>query len=85
MLAVNQFDGHVRITIADDGPGMTAEEQSHAFERFYTGRSEGFGLGLAIARRAVSAVGGRIHIERSDSTGTCVAIDLPVDVEATAV
>ncbi len=80
-LAADHLAESVRITISDDGLGMNQEEQSRAFERFYSTRSDGFGLGLAIARRAVSALGGEIQIVRSDATGTCVAIDVPLSVE----
>jgi two-component system phosphate regulon sensor histidine kinase PhoR len=85
ILAADRLGDRVRITISDDGLGMNEEQQSRAFERFYSTRSDGFGLGLAIARRAVSALGGEIHIEHSDETGTCVAIDVPTTAEVAAV
>lgn len=69
----------VEIAITDTGTGMTANERAHAFERFYRGVSgdNGFGLGLAIARQALVAVGGTIDIESAPGSGTTVSIEVP--------
>jgi two-component system sensor histidine kinase BaeS len=52
------------------------------FDRFYRSRhsrdaNEGFGLGLAIARQAVEALGGKIELRSSSDEGTTVAVTLP--------
>ena len=57
-----------RVTVADDGPGLTAEAAVHAFDRFWRGDSArsatgGAGLGLAIVAEAVRAHGGTVGIE----------------------
>ena len=57
-----------RITVADEGPGLDADEATHAFERFWRGRnarSGGSGLGLAIVRAIVERHGGAISAEGS--------------------
>jgi signal transduction histidine kinase len=73
-------NGHTRITVRDEGPGMSESERLHAFERFYRGdqRGEmaGSGLGLAIAKRAVERAGGSIGIESAPARGTTVTITL---------
>ncbi|WP_244244333.1 sensor histidine kinase, partial [Pseudomonas aeruginosa] len=75
------------ITVADQGPGIPAEHLPHLFDRFYRvdaarGRQDGdrrggFGLGLAIARWAVEAHGGRIAAESNLGQGSVFRIALP--------
>jgi two-component system phosphate regulon sensor histidine kinase PhoR len=69
------------IEIRDTGEGMTAEESSHAFERFYRSRNgvegAGFGLGLAIADEAVRVLNGSIRLDSTPDQGTRVRISLP--------
>jgi two-component system, OmpR family, sensor kinase len=64
-----------RVSVADEGPGITPEQAAHAFERFWRGptaRGEGSGLGLAIVRSIAERHGGRVEVEGSRFT-----IDLP--------
>lgn len=72
---------HAEIEIRDTGKGMTAEESSHAFERFYRSQNgdegAGFGLGLAIADEAVRVLNGSIRLDSSPNRGTRVRISLP--------
>ncbi|HZY99597.1 MAG TPA: HAMP domain-containing sensor histidine kinase [Candidatus Baltobacteraceae bacterium] len=74
-------NGHVVLSVRDEGPGMSESERLHAFERFYRGdqRGEiaGSGLGLAIAKRAVERAGGDISIDSAPGHGTEVTILLP--------
>jgi signal transduction histidine kinase len=83
-LTATHVDDRVRISIADTGGGMTPEERSHAFDRFYRGSDDrdGFGLGLAIARQALTAVGGTIAIDSTPGSGTTVRIEVPAYREA---
>jgi len=73
-------DGLVRIEIADDGPGFTADALVHATERFWRGDAArqrgGTGLGLAIARAFVEANRGRLRIGNSAIGGAVVTIEL---------
>jgi signal transduction histidine kinase len=72
--------GTTEIEIRDTGPGMSADERARAFERFYrTGDhgTEGFGLGLAIAREAVRALSGTIDLESAPGDGTRIRVALP--------
>lgn len=63
---------HVRITIADRGPGIPKGHEERIFERFYrldAGRSRdrgGSGLGLAIVKSQVEAMGGRVWVEQAN-------------------
>jgi signal transduction histidine kinase len=53
----------VRITVADDGPGVPAELAAKLFEPFVTARPGGSGLGLALARRVAERHGGTLALE----------------------
>ncbi|HET9675338.1 MAG TPA: ATP-binding protein [Gaiellaceae bacterium] len=77
-LAAGQANGRVTIDVVDRGPGIAEALQSHVFERFYRGDGEieGFGLGLAIVREAVDALGGELALD-SGPDGTRVSIALP--------
>lgn len=74
----------VRLTVEDAGPGVADEALPRLFERFYRvpaaeGRSRpGTGIGLAVARGLVGAMGGRIAARRSALGGLAIDIDLPV-------
>jgi PAS domain S-box-containing protein len=74
----------LRITVRDQGPGITADQASHIFEPFFTTKAKGTGLGLAIAKRIVQAHFGRIAVVTelppstvATSTGACLEIILP--------
>jgi signal transduction histidine kinase len=80
-LAATNFG--VRITVADDGPGIPESEHERVFEPFYrldTARNlgtGGSGLGLAILRTAVIVHGGEVSLANRAGGGLVVTIDLP--------
>jgi signal transduction histidine kinase len=70
----------VQIRVEDTGTGIAPEERARVFDRFYRGdgrTQEGFGLGLAIVRQAVRALGGTIEIESAPGLGTTARVMLP--------
>ncbi len=67
-----------RITVADNGPGMSEQQRKHAFRRFSTGAGGGTGLGLAIVDRLVAAAGGSAALSDTPGGGLTVTIDLPL-------
>ena len=75
--------GTVVVEVADEGPGIPAEDLARVFERFYRGdgaRSAGrggAGLGLAIARWIVDLHGGTIRAEQRDPHGARIVVTLP--------
>jgi signal transduction histidine kinase len=71
----------VRISIADQGPGMTADARTRVFEPFFTTKTKGTGLGMAIAHRIVSSHGGTIEVADRDGPGAEFIIALPRDVQ----
>jgi signal transduction histidine kinase len=71
--------GLVRVSVADNGPGMARAELDRAFDDFHTTKAGGTGLGLSIVRRLVLDLGGALRIETAPGAGTRAIIDLPVD------
>jgi signal transduction histidine kinase len=69
--------GAIRIRIADNGVGLTDEQRRHIFEPFYTTKTSGTGLGMAIAKRIVEAHGGKIAVADERGPGTTIEILLP--------
>jgi signal transduction histidine kinase len=67
----------VRVTVADNGRGMTRAELDRAFDDFFTTKEGGTGLGLTIVRRLVQDLGGRLRVETEPEAGTRVTIELP--------
>jgi len=66
------------LEVADTGPGIPPDDLRRIFEPFYSKRSGGTGLGLPIARRIVTAHGGRIDVESVVGEGTQIFIRLPI-------
>ncbi|MBI5576110.1 MAG: PAS domain-containing protein [Deltaproteobacteria bacterium] len=67
------------VIIADDGSGMSEEDIRKAFLPFYTTKPKGTGLGLVMARQAVTRNGGKLEIKSVRGAGTTVKISLPVE------
>lgn len=66
------------VEIIDSGPGPSKEVAERLFEPFVTGKPEGVGLGLAVARQVVEAHGGSLRWHRKPE-GTCFRIELPLE------
>ena len=81
-------DGMASIVVEDSGPGMTREEASHAFDRFWradTSRTQsGTGLGLSIVRSIVVAHAGDVILQSDSASGTRVTVTLPLDATSQA-
>ena len=66
------------VFVSDDGPGVPHKDRLKVFEPFYTTKTRGTGLGLAMSRRIVSAHGGQIYFGTPCRGGASVYITLPV-------
>jgi nitrogen fixation/metabolism regulation signal transduction histidine kinase len=69
--------GMVRLTVADNGPGVPATERDKLFMPYYSTKGRGSGLGLAIVRRIVAEHGGVIEARDARPTGTMFTVELP--------
>ena len=79
-LGAQRGDGVVRFSVADTGPGMSAEQVERAFDRFWqAGRADrrGVGLGLSIARGIVEAHGGMLSVTSAPNEGAIFHFTLP--------
>ena len=83
--AIERPAGRLLLRVLDRGPGVAEEDLPHIFEPFFRGVRDsvdhGFGLGLAIARRAIDAHGGSIAITNREGGGLAVEISLPLSGE----
>jgi len=80
---LQQRGREIRLSIRDSGPGISAAEQEHIFDRFTrldparSRQQGGTGLGLAIAKAIALRHGGRITVESSPGEGSCFDVVLP--------
>ncbi len=85
-LRASSLDGEpfVRLTIEDAGPGVPEDAIPNVFDKFYqvpgvaTGSRSGTGIGLAVVRGLMVAMGGRVVARRSDLGGLAIDLDVPV-------
>jgi len=69
---------YCRLVVQDNGQGMTPEVHANALVPFYSTKSVGRGLGLAVVQGIVGSLAGAIQINSSPGIGTTIAILLPV-------
>ena len=84
-LRVENEDGRARVIVADQGEGLTEDEQARVFDKFERlGRSGdgGSGLGLYISRRLAEAMNGSLGVESARGQGARFTLELPSDPEA---
>jgi two-component system sensor histidine kinase PilS (NtrC family) len=70
--------GHLRIRVADTGEGIAPGELAHVFEPFYSTKTGGSGLGLALVHRIVTEHGGQVDVQSAPGDGTTITLTLAV-------
>jgi signal transduction histidine kinase len=80
-VSVSRSGDGVEIRVEDSGPGLNAEQRDRAFEAFYTTKTNGTGLGLAVTKTLLEKMGATIEVaddgqETSKPTGACFRISL---------
>ncbi len=79
LLIASQWEnGTVRISVADCGSGIPGEKMEQVFERFFTTKKEGMGLGLAICRTIINAHRGKIWATNNAGCGATFHFSLPI-------
>jgi two-component system sensor histidine kinase HydH len=69
--------GRLVIEVADQGPGVSDEDRERIFEPFFTGKTQGTGLGLAVVRRVVEQHGGTIAVLANPGGGALFRAEIP--------
>jgi two-component system, OmpR family, sensor kinase len=87
-VSIERVNGSARVTVADRGAGIAADQAEHVFERFYrtdasrTRASGGVGLGLSIAAAVAQAHGGTVGVDSTVGNGASFHIDLPLAADS---
>ena len=76
---VTNNDNVVSIALIDNGPGIPSERQEQIFDPFYTTRTQGTGLGLAVVQAVAKAHGGNVQLESSPGNGCVFKVTLPLE------
>jgi PAS domain S-box-containing protein len=76
--AVDDSRGLCRLTVDDNGPGIAESDRDRVFQPFFTTRSRGTGLGLAVVQKIVVTHNGRVTVGRSPTGGASIEILFPV-------
>src|SRR5262249_54406772 len=71
-------DSAIEVSIADDGPGLPAENHEKIFEAYFTTKEKGTGLGLATVKHDVELYGGSVRVESELGKGARFLIVFPV-------
>ncbi len=82
-IKTRQTKGYIRISFANDGPGIPAEHLGKLFDPFFTTRWEtgGTGLGLSVCHGIVTEHGGRIYARSKPGKGTTFLVELPLTAD----
>jgi heavy metal sensor kinase len=84
VVTARRENGTAAVTVRDEGPGLSREDQAHVFERFFRAdrsrarNSGGAGLGLAIAMALVEAHQGRLTVQSAPGSGAAFSLRLPI-------
>jgi len=67
-------DGRIAVAVADNGPGIPAEQREKVFVPFYTTKRQGSGIGLTIVRQIATAHGARVDISSGSAGGATITL-----------
>ncbi len=79
---VNAADGLVEITVADNGPGLPVVDRDRLFQPFFTTRSDGTGLGLALVQKFIVTHNGQVRADDRAEGGAVFTVHLPLKLHA---
>lgn len=84
VISSRREDGHIKVSVADSGPGIPPEVLKQVFNPFFTTKKKGTGLGLAVSRKIMEDHEGEIFVQSEKGKGTRITIALPIKPEETA-
>jgi signal transduction histidine kinase len=85
-LRVEGKAGRHALSVGDSGPGLSAEARAHLFEPFWTSKPTGhLGVGLALCREVVEALGGALQLTGGEAQGTTATLSLPALPESAVI
>jgi two-component system sensor kinase FixL len=76
--ALSADGSEVRVSVRDQGPGISADLQAEVFQPFITTKLHGLGMGLTISRALIEANGGKLWHTPNDGPGATFHFTLPV-------
>lgn len=76
VVATGTHQSSVFFSVSDNGPGMSEDVLNHIFDPFFSTRKEGSGLGLALVRKMITELGGRVEVNSVQGKGTSFMIIL---------
>ncbi|NOY64756.1 MAG: HAMP domain-containing histidine kinase [Nitrospirae bacterium] len=76
LISIYKMNNQIIIRVADNGCGMSEEQQKNLFKPFYTTKPDGTGLGLVIVKKMLTGMNGTIRIESRENIGTEVTLTL---------
>lgn len=78
VIKLKNYDGGVEVSVIDEGKGLSEAEMNQLFTPFFTTKSTGTGLGLALVKKVVEEHNGSINVESTIGLGTTFKISIPV-------
>jgi len=78
-ISARKEDSCLKISVSDNGPGISEENRERLFDAFFTTRPQGIGLGLSICRRIATAHGGGLRHEPRAGGGSRFTLGLPLE------
>jgi signal transduction histidine kinase len=73
--------GNVKVSVDDNGPGISPAVRDRIFQPFFTTKGRGTGLGLSLVQKIVVTHNGRIHLASAPEGGASVQVLLPIAVQ----
>jgi signal transduction histidine kinase len=80
-VTTRKADTAIEVSVKDSGRGIPAADLARIFDRFYTTKSSGLGMGLSIARSLIEAHGGRLSAANNPDGGATLTFTVPVTQE----
>jgi signal transduction histidine kinase len=77
-VSTNASDSRASVVIEDTGTGVSKENMPKLFEPFFSTKTTGLGLGLAMTKRVIEEHGGKVDFQSIEGKGSTVTISLPI-------